>query len=369
MSGKSPAVDWKVGTRFETVFYANPRAESPFRFRATHVGSQRAPKVLLSNDDRIEPGELCEVRIVSVSKPRSADRGHIEVEFVRKISFRLDDSHYVDPMLARKLQALLESGRNVLLDGPQGSGKTVLSRKIADAMGCRYVFFNCSVIFEATDFLATLQLRATASGTAETVWVPTDIYRALAEAHDQPHETFLVFPDEFNRCREIARNGIMPALDATRRLYDPLTGTTIEIPPNVLWIAAINNGPQFSGTTHVDPAQMDRFAPLKMDYPPADEEVRILAGRHPDVSESQVRRVVAAANAIRHDESLRLDLSVRATEEVCLLLGHPNFSDFDGDALGDLLQTSFCGRFPGHWADPSTDAGLAWQRIVRELGL
>jgi len=126
---------------------------------------------------------------------------------------------------------------------------------------------------------------------------------------------------------------------------------------------------QFTGTTTVDPAQLDRFAPLKMDYPPATEETRILLQRHPDVPRSQIERVVKAANAIRQDENLRVDLSVRATEEVCILLGHPNFSEFDGDPLPELLKTSFCARFPGHWDDASTDAGLVWHAVIRALNL
>ena len=165
----------------------------------------------------------------------------------------------------------------------------------------------------------------------------------------------------------MARNGIMPALDATRRMYNPLTGSTINIPDNVLWIAAVNNGAQFTGTTSVDPAQLDRFAPVKMAYPPEAEEVRILSERHPGVPRRAIERVVAAANAVRKDENLRVDLSVRATEEVCILLGHPNFSEFEGEAIPELLKTSFCGRFAGRWDDPSTDAGLVWQCIVRSL--
>ncbi len=159
----------------------------------------------------------------------------------------------------------------------------------------------------------------------------------------------------------------MPALDATRRMYNPLTGSTIEIPDNVLWIAAVNNGPQFTGTTHVDPAQLDRFAPLKLDYPPPTEEARILAQRHPSVSRARVEKVVAVANAVRKDKDLGVDLSMRATDEVCILLGHPNFAARRGDQLPELFKTSFCGRFAGRWNDPATDAGLVWVVVQRAL--
>jgi nitric oxide reductase NorQ protein len=365
MTGKTPTL--KNGTEFETTFYANPKADSAFRYRATHVNGQRAPKVILSDDPRIRPGQLCNVRVTSIKKPESKERGHIEVVFLSEVSFRLDDSLYVEPMLQRKLQALIESGCNILLDGPQGSGKTVLSRLIADALGLEYVFFNCSPVYEPTDFLATLQIRATASGHPETVWIPTDILRALEAALAQPDRRFLVFLDEFNRCREMARNGIMPALDSTRKLYNPLTGSTIDIPENVLWIAAINNGAQFTGTSSVDPAQMDRFAPVKMTYPPEAEEIRILQQRHPHVKGRQIARVVRAANVVRKDPSLRLDLSVRATDEVCLLLGHPNFATATEDPVPELLKTSFCARFQGQWDDPSTDAGLVWNVVIKAL--
>lgn len=367
MPSASPPV--KNGLEFETTFFVNQKADSEFRFRATHIQGRRAPKVILCSDPRIQPGQLCRVRVVSVKKPASKERGHIEVEFIGQVTFRLDDSLYVDPMLAKKLQALLESGLNILLDGPQGSGKTVLSRNIAEALDLEYVFFNCAPIYDATDFLATLQIRATESGQPETIWIKTDILRAIEAAHEDPARRFLVFLDEFNRCREMARNGIMPALDSTRRLYNPLTGTNVDIPGNILWIAAVNNGPQFTGTTNVDPAQLDRFAPLKLRYPPPDEEVRILRQRHPSVPVKQIQRVVQAANAVRQDAELGVDLSVRATDEVCILMGHPNFSKEKGDILPDLLHTSFCARFRGNWDDPATDAGLVWLVIKRTLEL
>jgi len=353
---------------FDTIFYNNPKKESKFRYRATHINGRRSTKAIFCNASPLPLGKLCRVRIKSIKKPASEGRGYIEVEFLSQQKMQLDDSLYVDPMIQKKLQAMIESGMNILLDGPQGSGKTILSKNIAEALDMQYVFFNCSAIFESTDFLANIQVQSTKNNQIETVWVKTDILRALEGATNQPGKQYLIFLDEFNRCREMARNGIMPALDATRKLFNPLTGSFIEIPDNVLWIAAINNGDQYTGTTNVDPAQLDRFAPLKLAYPPFQEELLILAKRHPGIKERNIQRIVRTANAIRTDKRLAMDLSMRATEEVCTLLGHPNFSNSEGDdPIPELLKSSFCGRFYGSWNDESSDAGLVWHIIVKSL--
>ena len=88
------------GLEFETTFLVNPKQDSEFRFRATHIDGKRAPKVILCSDPRIQPGELCRVRVTSNKKPASKDRGHVEVAYLGQVAFRLDDSLYVDPMLA-----------------------------------------------------------------------------------------------------------------------------------------------------------------------------------------------------------------------------------------------------------------------------
>src|SRR5205085_4684829 len=187
---------------------------------------------------------------------------------------------YLDPLISKQLQVLLESGLNILLDGPQGCGKTVLARSIARSLGMEFIFFNCGAVIEASDFLATIQVRASATGQPVTDFLKTEFLQALEDATVHSDRHYLVFLDELNRCPESARNALMPALDATRRIYHPIDNRFMDIPPNVQFIAAVNRGNEFSATFGIDAAQLDRFAPLQMDYPPPEEEVRILQPRH-----------------------------------------------------------------------------------------
>jgi MoxR-like ATPase len=366
MTGKLEIDDIKVGAVMEATFLANPVSDSGFRFRATHLDGKRAPKVVLCDDARIRLGVPCMVRIVSLTKPDRDDRGAIEVEFVRSQEFKLEGV-YLDPIVAKKLQVALESGLNILLDGPQGCGKTVLARTIAKQLGFEFVFFNCGAVVEATDFLATIHVRASETGSPVTDFVKTDILIALEQAGDNPQRRYLVFLDEFNRCQESARNALMPALDSTRRVFHPIKNAFLPIADNVQFIAAVNRGSEFSGTFGIDAAQLDRFAPLQMDYPPAEEETKLLVSRHPELGKGLIEEIVSIANAVRRAPELRASLSVRATEEVCVYLKHPLFEGDQKRMLAEVLKSSFCGRFSGRFDDVGSDAGAAWTVVQKAL--
>jgi MoxR-like ATPase len=366
MAGKLDIEEIAVGAVMEATFWTNPVEASEFRFRATHLDGKRAPKVVLCDDARVRPGAPCLVRIKAIRKPDRSDRGAIEVEFVRAQDFKLEGV-YLDPIVSKKLQILLESGLNILLDGPQGCGKTVLARSIAQSLGMEFVFFNCGAVVEASDFLATIQVRASSTGQPVTDFVKTEVLTALERSAERPEVRTLIFLDELNRCQESARNALMPALDATRRVFHPIENRFIPIPENVQFIAAVNRGREFSGTFGIDAAQLDRFAPVQMDYPPPEEEVKLLVRRHPELSRGLVEDIVDIADRIRRSPELGASLSVRATDEACIYLKHPLMEGDQRRLLAEVLKSSFCGRFSGRHNDVSSDAGAAWAIIERAL--
>lgn len=354
-----------VGSVIDTVFDLNPRAESGFRLRASRAGGERVDKAILTNDPRIRPGVPCSVRINRVRKPNVPGSGYFEAVWHGEAMVMLPEHVWLPDLTRQRMSSLLARGDCILLNGPQGCGKTVITQALAEAMGYEYVYANASSAVEPTDFVARFELTANPAGGTTTQWVKTEMLIAIEEATASPHRRFLVFLDELNRCRESARNALMPSLDATRRLFDPVIGGFRPIPPNVQFVAAVNIGSQFAGTTTMDAATLDRFCPLHLEYPPPAVEADLIRRAVPDGRAAVIKMAIGIASAIRKEPDIVGGVSVRATIDAVQTLSVPTIRSQGSRAQEWVFREAYCGRLDGSWQDAASDAGRA-ARIIKK---
>ena len=243
-----------------------------------------------------------------------------------------------------EILAVLAAGRNLLLEGPVGSGKTLLGESIAAALppirlaGCH---FNC-LPGEAACPQCRAGLVASGeielSGTERFVRVQGspdlfpedlvgDVDPAAALAHGaldprafrpgrlvRAHRK-LCFVDEVNRLSERLQNLFLELL-AERALT--IGGYEARFPVDTVVVATMNPD-EYVGVGRLSEALRDRFERVRLDYPnPADEVSILLAGTGlpadaGDDTRQLAEAVVGFANQLRAEPEVEAGPSVRAT--------------------------------------------------------
>ena len=212
----------------------------------------------------------------------------------------------------RRVEACLRAGRNVLLEGPVGVGKTHLALAIAEGMGLpvfridgdgRYTEQKLTGWFDPP---AVLQ-----RGYGRDSFLPGPLVEAMRAGG-------ILLVNELNRLPEGVQNVLLPAIDE-RLLAVPRLGELRA--RDGFRVIATQNPREFVATSHLSEALLDRFELVVLDYQSEAEEVAIVLAqrgeegvRHLDeaVREVLAGSAVAIARATRSDPRVRRGASVRA---------------------------------------------------------
>lgn len=151
----------------------------------------------------------------------------------------------------------LSLGKNVLLKGPTGSGKTKLAETLSSLFNQPMYSINCSVDLDAEALLGYKTLDYDQDQKAQIIFVPGPVQKAMEKGH-------MLYIDEINTAKADTLPILNGVLDYRRMVLNPFTGDTIWAHPNFQVVAAINEG--YIGTAPLNEALKNRFVVIDVPY-------------------------------------------------------------------------------------------------------
>ena len=219
------------------------------------------------------------------------------------------------PLVGRKkelelLLACLSAGRNLLIEGPVGVGKTRLAQEAARIMNRSMVRVDGDERYSEEKLAGWFDPPGViACGYTSETFRPGPLYQAMSQGA-------LLLVNELNRMPDGIQNILLPALDENV-LEVPKVGTIKAA--DGFQVVATQNPKEFVGTSLISEALRDRFELLTLDYQTFEEEEAIVAHLTGLTDTLLIREAVFITRSTRTHPLVRRGASVRAAASLAMI--------------------------------------------------
>lgn len=237
-------------------------------------------------------------------------------------------------------------GKNILLLGAAGQGKTLACQCLVDAIGRRstYFYFNMGA---TTDSRGALIGNTHFDKETGTLFDESEFVTAIRTPNAVIHL------DELSRGDHSAWNILLTPLDYLQRYLrlDEKNGKElVKVADGVCFIATANIGNEYTATRVMDKALLDRFpVKIEVDSLSRDQEINLIKLNHPDADMKIMESVVEISQTTRQfakDSKISKGVSTRAVIEMAGLTA-------DGF---DLLELAEMVIYPDYAEDGGVDS-------------
>lgn len=186
-------------------------------------------------------------------------------------------------------------GKNVLMLGDKGEGKTMACHALKNALGRPFFPFNFGNMQDAQTALIGKTHLDMATG---TFFNKSEFVKAITTPGA------IILCDELSRISEDASNICFSVFDENQRylrLNESSNNEVIHVAEGVCFVATANIGFQYTGTHKLDAAMFDRWVKIEVDQLSRNDRKDILQRLFPDLTDYIIDTIAEIADKIRQN--------------------------------------------------------------------